>query len=71
MKNKNYIVCQIDPESMVGLAISNAIETAKKTNKKVIICLRGKACVITRNTKLTDGVERYRKNVERFARIRD
>ena len=70
MKNKNYIICRIDPESTVGLAISNAIETAKKTNKKVVICLRETACVITSNTKLTDGIEHYRKTVERFARVR-
>ena len=70
MNRKNYIVCHIDPESTVGLAIANAIEMAQKTNKKVVICLRDTACVITKSTKLVDGIERYRKNVERFAHTR-
>ena len=71
MNNKNYIVCHIDPESTVGLAIANAIEMAKRTNKKVVIHLRDTACVITKSTKLSDGIMRYRKNVERFARTRN
>lgn len=71
MKQKNYIICRIDPESTVGLAISNAIEMAKKTNKKVVICLRDTACLVTRNTKLSEGIERYRKTVERFSRVRN
>ena len=70
MKEKKYIICRVDPESTIGLAISGAIETAKKQNKKVVICLRGMACVITRNTKLSEGIERYRKTVERFSRTR-
>ncbi|MBO4674642.1 MAG: hypothetical protein J5601_00960 [Elusimicrobiaceae bacterium] len=71
MKEKNYIIRQIDPESTVGLAISDAIETAKRENKKVVVCLRNTACVVTKNTKLSDGIERYRKNVERFVRSRN
>ena len=71
MREKNYIVCQIDPESTVGLAITNAIELAKKENKKVVICLRNTACVITRDTKLAEGIERYRKTVERLVRVRN
>ena len=71
MKEKSYIIRQIDPESTVGWAISDAIETAKRENKKVVVCLRNTACVVTKNTKLADGIERYRKNVERFVRSRN
>ena len=70
MNNKNYIICRIDPESTVGLAVAHAIDMAQKTNKKVVICLRDTACVITRRTKLLDGIERYRRNVEKFAHTR-
>ena len=67
---KNYIVCHIDPESTVGLAIANAIEIAEKTNKEVVQCLRNTACVVTKSTKFVHRIERYRRNVERFAHTR-
>ena len=70
MDDKKYIVCQIDPESTVGSAISNAIEMAKKENKKVVMHLRNTACVITRNTKLSEGIEHYRRTVERSVHSR-
>ena len=71
MNKSNYIICQIDPESTVGLAVANAIDMAKKTDKKVVFNLRNTTCMITKHTKLSDGIERYRKNVEKFVRARD
>ena len=71
MKEKKYIVCQADPESTVGSAIATAIEMAQKEDKKVVMCLRNTACLVTKNTKLSDGIERYRKTVERFAHTRN
>ena len=71
MKEKNYVICRIDPESTVGLAITSAIEIAQKENKKVVILLRDTACVITRSTRLSEGIERYRRNVEKFVHVRN
>jgi len=71
MREKNYIICRVDPESTVGLAITRAIEMAKKENKKVVILLRNTPCVVTSNTKLSEGIEHYRRNVERFTHTRN
>ena len=70
MDKKGYVVYQADPESTVGLAVASAIEMAQKTDKKVVINLLNTACVITKNTQLFNGIERYRKNVERFSHVR-
>ena len=70
MSKKNYPTYQADPESTVGLAITNGIEMAKIQDKKVIVHLRNTACTVTKNTKLSEAVERYRRTVERFARVR-
>lgn len=71
MNKKNYIVCQVDPESTVGSAVANAIDMAKETDKMVVINLRNTACIITKHTKLQDGIERYRRNVEKLTRTRN
>lgn len=71
MKEKNYTICRIDPESTVGLAVANAIETAKKQDMKVVIYLRDTACVVTKHTKLFEGIECYRKAVEKFTHSRN
>ena len=67
MNEKNYTIYQADPESTVGLAISSAIEMAKKEDKNVLVCLRDTTCVVTKRTKLSDGIEKYRMTVERFS----
>ena len=71
MSNKNYEISYVDPETTVGLAIARAIKKAKKTDKKVVICLRDTACVVTKHTELSEGIDRYRRTVERFARVRN
>ena len=70
MKENKYTIYQVNPESTVGLAIANAIEKAQKEDKKVVVCLRDTSCVVTKHTKLSEGIERYRKTVERFAHSR-
>ncbi len=71
MKERNYIIHRPDPESTLGLAVSDSIEIAKKKNTKVIMHLRGTACVITKDTRLEDAVSRFRRTAERFARVRN
>ena len=70
MKEKEYTIYQVDPESTVGSAIANAIEKAQKEDKKVVLCLRDTACIVTKHTKLSDGIEHYRRAVERFVHSR-
>ena len=70
MKEKEYTIYQVDPESTVGLAIANAIEKAQKEDKKVVVCLRDTTCVVTKHTKLSEGIEHYRKTVEKIVRSR-
>ena len=69
-EEKKYIVRQADPESTVGAAVAEAIEIAQKENTKVVIRLRNTTCVVTGKTKLFEGIERYRRNVERFVHSR-
>jgi len=71
MQEKKYTIYQVDPESTIGLAIAQAIEKARKENKKVIIRLRNTSCVVTRHTKLSEGIERYRRTVEKSVRSRN
>lgn len=71
MKLKKKILYIGDPESTVGLFISGAIDTAKKEDAMIIGDLRGTKIIITKFTQLDDGIARYRKNVERRARIRE
>ena len=71
MNKDNYITYQANPESTIGVAVSDAIEMAKKTDKKVVINLRDTTCVITKHTKLFDGIEHYRKNIEKSVRARN
>ena len=71
MQEKRYTIYQVDPESTVGSAIANAIEKAKKEDKKVVVCLRDTSCVVTRHTQLSEGIEHYRRTVERAIRSRN